>query len=116
MRLRDLLDRIAPHVAPGARHEKWYALYEAVDTFFYRPASVTRTTAHVRDGIDLKRVMITVWLAALPAMFWGMYNLGFQANSAMQEGGVLVKTDWHGWLIGLAAGYDPNSIWDCFWR
>ena len=48
MRLRDLLDRIAPHVAPGARHEKWYALYEAVDTFFYRPASVTRTTAHVR--------------------------------------------------------------------
>ena len=78
--------------------------------------SLRYLATHVRDGIDLKRVMITVWLAALPAMFWGMYNLGFQANSAMQEGGVLFKTDWHGWLIGLAAGYDPNSIWDCFWH
>ena len=60
MGLRELLDRIEPHVAPGARHEKWYALYEAIDTFFYRPASVTRTTAHVRDGIDLKRIKMCI--------------------------------------------------------
>lgn len=114
--LRRMLDRVEPHFEKGGRFHSLFPLYEALDTFLYAPASVTRANAHVRDGIDLKRVMITVWLAALPAMFWGMYNLGFQANSAMQEGGVLVKTDWHGWLIGLAAGYDPNSIWDCFWH
>ena len=44
---------------------------------------MTRTTAHVRDGVDLKRIMITVWLAAFPAMFYGMYNLGFQANTIL---------------------------------
>jgi len=114
--LRRMLDRVEPHFEKGGRFHSLFPLYEALDTFLYAPASVTRANAHVRDGIDLKRVMITVWLAALPAMFWGMYNLGFQANSAMQEGGVLFKTDWHGWLIGLAAGYDPNSIWDCFWH
>jgi Na+-transporting NADH:ubiquinone oxidoreductase subunit B len=64
----------------AAEYEKWYALYEAVDTFFYRPGSVTKTTAHVRDGIDLKRMMITVWLCTFPAMFFGMWNTGYQAN------------------------------------
>src|SRR5262245_47087615 len=64
--MRKFLDRIEHHFEQGGRYEKWYALYEAVDTFFYRPANVTRTTAHVRDGIDLKRMMITVWLCTFP--------------------------------------------------
>lgn len=114
MRLRDLLDRIAPHVAPGARHEKWYALYEAVDTFFYRPASVTRTTAHVRDGIDLKRIMIMTWACTLPALFFGMWNIGFQANQTLAAQPALLSAQ-DGWrlsLIGLMAGFDPSSAWD----
>ena len=60
--LRNYLDKIEPNFHKGGKLEKWYSLYEAVDTIFYRPASVTKTTAHVRDGIDLKRIMITVWL------------------------------------------------------
>jgi Na+-transporting NADH:ubiquinone oxidoreductase subunit B len=60
--------------------------------------------------------MITVWIAAFPAMFYGMYNLGFQANTAMADLGIAVKTDWHGWIIALGAGYDPNSVWDCLWH
>ncbi|MGV8267473.1 RnfABCDGE type electron transport complex subunit D, partial [Pseudomonas aeruginosa] len=59
---------------------KCYPLYEAVYTFLYRPGSVTRTTAHVLDGIDLKRMMIIVWLCTFPAMFFGMYNVGHHAN------------------------------------
>jgi Na+-transporting NADH:ubiquinone oxidoreductase subunit B len=114
--LRRLLDRIEPHFQQGGRFQSLFPLYEALDTFLYAPSSVTRTSAHVRDGIDLKRVMITVWLAVFPAMFYGMYNIGFQANTAMQAMGIAAKTDWHGWLIGLAAGYDPNSLWDCFWH
>ena len=115
--LRRFLDRVVePHFEKGGRFAKLFPLYEALDTFLYAPASVTRSGAHVRDGIDLKRVMITVWLAVFPAMFYGMYNLGFQANTAMEAMGIAAKTDWHGWWIALAAGYDPNSVWDCFWH
>lgn len=115
MALRKLLDNIEPHFEKGGKYEKWYALYEAVDTIFYSPSSVTKTGSHVRDGIDLKRVMITVWLAAFPAMFYGMYNLGFQANTAMAAAGISNVEGWHGFLISLLAGYDASSIWDCFW-
>ncbi len=115
MALRKLLDSIEPHFEKGGKYEKWYALYEAVDTIFYAPSSVTKTGSHVRDGIDLKRVMITVWMAAFPAMFYGMYNLGFQANSAMAAAGLSEVQGWHGYLISLLAGHDASSIWDCFW-
>lgn len=115
MGLRKLLDSVEPHFEKGGRYEKWYALFEAVDTIFYSPSSVTKTGSHVRDGIDLKRVMITVWMAAFPAMFYGMYNLGFQANSAMAAAGMVEMEGWHGFLIGMLAGHDVNSIWDCFW-
>jgi Na+-transporting NADH:ubiquinone oxidoreductase subunit B len=112
--LRKLLDGMEPHFHKGGKYEKWYALYEAVDTIFYSPPDVTKNAAHVRDGIDLKRVMITVWLAAFPAMFYGMYNLGFQANTALAAG-VGSLEGFHGAMIAMLAGNDPNSIWDCFW-
>lgn len=115
MGLRKVLDDMAPHFEKGGRYEKWYALYEAVDTIFYSPNKVTLSGAHVRDGVDLKRIMITVWLAAFPAMFYGMYNVGFQATSAMAEMGVTSTGDWHATWIELFASYNPNSIWDCFW-
>jgi Na+-transporting NADH:ubiquinone oxidoreductase subunit B len=111
--LRKVLDNFEHHFQEGGRFQRYYALYEVFDTFLYAPNSVTRSTAHVRDGVDLKRIMITVWLAAFPAMFYGMYNLGFQANDVMPAGqGV---EGWRGWLIGLLGGYDAGSIWDCFW-
>ena len=114
MGLRKYLDGIEHHFQEGGRLEQWYALYEVFDTFLYTPSTVTRNTAHVRDGADLKRIMITVWLAAFPAMFYGMYNLGFQGNSIL-AGGSGATDDWHGALIGLLAGNDPSSLWDCFW-
>ncbi len=116
MALRKFLDKIEHHFEKGGRYEKWYALYEAVDTFFYRPGSVTRSTAHVRDGIDLKRIMITVWLCTFPAMFFGMWNIGFQANSIMTGNPELLAAQegWRFGLIGMLGGFDPNSLWDCF--
>ncbi|BBP82087.1 Na(+)-translocating NADH-quinone reductase subunit B [Pseudomonas sp. Pc102] len=114
MGLRKFLDRIEHNFEQGGRFEKWYALYEAIDTFFYRPADVTRTTAHVRDGIDLKRMMITVWLCTFPAMFFGMWNVGYQANLVFaQSPDLLAAQDgWRFALIGSLAGFDPNSLWD----
>ena len=114
MAFRRLLDRMEPHFHKGGKYEKYYALYEAVDTIFYSPASVTRAAPHVRDGIDLKRVMITVWLAAFPAMFYGMYNLGFQANTALAAGGAELE-GWRAVLVAALAGNDPGNVWDCFW-
>ncbi|MDZ7781769.1 MAG: NADH:ubiquinone reductase (Na(+)-transporting) subunit B [Halioglobus sp.] len=113
MGLRQFLDNMEHHFQEGGRLQKFYAVYEVFDTFFYTPPSVTHSTAHVRDGVDLKRIMITVWLATFPAMLYGMYNLGWQANQVMPAGqGV---ESWHGWLIELLGGYDASSIWDCFW-
>ena len=114
MGLRKFLDSIEHHFEQGGRFEKWYALYEAADTFLYRPASVTKTTAHVRDGIDLKRMMMTVWFCVMPALFFGMWNIGYQANSifAAQPQLLALQEGWRFELIGLLAGFDPHSLWD----
>lgn len=116
MGLRKILDDMAPHFEKGGRYDKWYSLYEAVDTIFYSPSRVTVGASHVRDGVDLKRIMITVWLATFPAMFYGMYNLGFQANSAIAAMGLDGVGDWHAPWIEMFASYDPNSLWDCLWH
>ncbi len=113
MGLRKLLDKIEPNFVKGGKHEKWYALYEAVDTFLYKPSDVTKTTAHVRDGIDLKRMMITVWLCTFPAIFFGMWNIGYQANQVFAASPELLQAQdgWRYALTGALAGFDVNSIW-----
>lgn len=116
MALRKFLDNLEPHFHKGGKWESWYALYEAVDTIFYSPGSTTKTTAHVRDGIDLKRMMITVWLCVFPAMFFGMWNIGYQANTAFAADPALSMGEgWRYTLIALLAGNDPASIWDNMW-
>ena len=110
--LRNFFDKIEPSFHKGGKNEKWYALFEAIDTGLFRPKDVTKTTAHVRDGIDLKRMMITVWLCAFPAMFYGMYNLGFQANTIMADMNIASQDGWRGAFIAMLAGYDASSIWD----
>ncbi len=115
MGLRRILDDLAPQFEKGGRYEKFYPLYEAVDTILYTPSRVTVSGSHVRDGVDLKRVMITVWFAAFPAMFYGMYNVGYQATTAMANMGLTTTGDWHAFWIELCSSYNPNSIWDCFW-
>ncbi|SDS04709.1 Na+-transporting NADH:ubiquinone oxidoreductase subunit B [Halopseudomonas sabulinigri] len=114
MGVRAFLDKIEHNFEKGGKHEKWYALYEAVDTFFYRPGSVTKTTAHVRDGLDLKRMMITVWLCTFPVIFYGMYNIGYQANSIYAGNADLLaaQDNWRIALIQLFAGFNPDSLWD----
>ncbi len=114
MGLRKLLDKVEPHFQKGGRYEKWYALFEATDTFLYTPSSVTQSASHVRDGVDLKRIMIIVWVCTFPAMFFGMYNVGHLANDAMAAVGVASVEGWRGILIELFAGYNGGNLWDCF--
>ncbi|NIB41274.1 NADH:ubiquinone reductase (Na(+)-transporting) subunit B [Pseudomaricurvus alkylphenolicus] len=109
MGLRTILDNMEPHFHKGGKYEKWYALYEAVDTGLFRPNDVTKTSSHVRDGIDLKRIMITVWVCTFPAMFFGMYNVGWQANTAMADLGLTEIGNWRDVFI---ASFDANSWFD----
>ncbi len=115
--LRRYLDRLHPLFAKGGRLEKYNALYETVDTLLYTPSDVTRGSPHVRDGLDLKRLMIFVVLAVTPCALVGMYNTGYQANTAMLWMGVESAGGWRGALLEwLAIGYDPDSMWACFWH
>ncbi|MDO9178541.1 MAG: NADH:ubiquinone reductase (Na(+)-transporting) subunit B [Agitococcus sp.] len=117
--MRKKLDDIAPHFEKGGSYHKWYPLFEAVDTFLYSPPSVTHAGSHVRDSVDLKRIMILVWMATFPAMFFGMWNVGNQALGTLAyaaQHGATAEMAVEGWrhaLIALLAGFDANSWWDC---
>lgn len=93
----------------GGKFEKMYPLYEAIDTFAFTPDSVTKSTAHVRDGIDLKRTMITVVMALMPAILFGIYNAGLQANIVL-AGGEFQASGWRtDVLLNLGLGHDPAN-------
>ncbi|WP_415898163.1 NADH:ubiquinone reductase (Na(+)-transporting) subunit B [Neptuniibacter sp. QD57_21] len=112
MSLRNILDKMEPHFHKGGKYENWYALYEAADTIFYTPGHVTKTAAHVRDAVDLKRMMILVWMCTFPAIFFGMYNVGLQANTAMAAMGITEPSSWQAALAGAISGFNPDSVWD----
>ncbi len=116
MGLRTVLDNMAPLFEKGGKYEKMYPLYEAVDTGLYSPPNVTNNSSHVRDGIDLKRIMITVWVCTFPAMLFGMYNIGLQANGALAAGAGTPIEGWREFIIALlgGGGHDVSSIWDNF--
>jgi Na+-transporting NADH:ubiquinone oxidoreductase subunit B len=111
-RLRNYLDSIHPHFAKGGSYEKYYAIYEMVDTFLYTPKDVTAGSTHVRDAIDLKRVMTYVFIAALPCVIMAMWNTGHLANMAMADLGLDSLDSWRGLVTNLV-GYNPDSILAC---
>jgi Na+-transporting NADH:ubiquinone oxidoreductase subunit B len=108
------MDGLEPNFHKGGKYEKYYAIYEMVDTIFYTPGKTTVGQSHVRDAVDMKRVMTTVWWCAFFPMLVGMYMVGHNATVAMQDLGIPALEGWRGMIISLMAGYDPNSLWDCF--
>ena len=113
MGLRSFLDDIAPPFERGGKLESLYPLYEAIDTALYTPSSTTSGASHVRDGLNLKRIMITVWLCAFLPVFVGSYFIGLNANEAMQALGLTSVDNWRGFFLDGLVSYDPNSVWDC---
>ena len=98
--LRNTLDKVEPLFEKGGKFEKLYPVYEAADTFLYTPGHRTKSGPHVRDGIDLKRMMIMVVIALIPCTVFGMWNVGFQHYRA--------TTDWN------ASPLDPN-VFSMLW-
>lgn len=108
--IRRFLDSIEPQFLQGGRFEKFFAIYEMVDTFLYSSPDTTRTAPHVRDGVDLKRLMSYVVVALLPCILWSWFNSGYQANLALAELST-APGNWRTSLLGtLGIGLDPNNL------
>ena len=76
--LRKKLDEIKRPFSKGEKWEKFAPAINAFDTFLFVPNHTTEKGSHIRDAVDLKRTMVTVIIALLPALFYGIYNTGFQ--------------------------------------
>ncbi len=75
-----------------------HSTVDAFDTFLRVPGTVTRRGAHVRDAVDLKRIMIIVVLALVPAALFGMWNVGYQHCLATGQEWGLFQNFWYGFL------------------
>jgi len=112
--LRKLLDRVASRFEEGAPLHRLHALYEMVDTILYTPGTTTRTASHVRDGINLKRMMTAVIIALVPCMWMACYNTGLQAALAI-EGGASPLPGWRESLFAaMGLAHDASSVGACF--
>ena len=96
--LRKILDNIKPHVQKGGKFEMFRSTFDAMETLFFVPDHVTLKGSHIRDGVDMKRTMITVFIALIPALLFGMWNVGFQHFRSLGETVELWPAFWYGFL------------------
>jgi len=98
--LKNQLDKnIKPHFEKGGKLEKLHALYDAVDTFLFVPNSTSKSGVHIHDARDSKRTMSIVILALIPALLFGMYNVGYQHYLSIGATPVF----WESFVFGLLA-------------
>jgi Na+-transporting NADH:ubiquinone oxidoreductase subunit B len=108
--LLKFLEKIRPAFEEGGKLERFYPLYEATDTFLFTTDEVTTVEPHVRDSMDLKRIMMIVVYAMTPCVFMAMWNTGYQANTAMQAMNIAAAPGWRGAVLTAMVGYDPTSF------
>ena len=95
---RNILNTVKPHFERGGKLEKMYPAYDAFETFLFVPDHTTKKGSHIRDAIDLKRTMITVLIALMPALLFGMWNVGQLHFTAIGESFTLMKAFTYGAL------------------
>ncbi|MBI1495046.1 NADH:ubiquinone reductase (Na(+)-transporting) subunit B [Halocynthiibacter styelae] len=98
MGLRNFFDRIEPNFLKGGKWERYFPMYEMVESFIYTPKTVTTAAPHARSYVDMKRIMTYVVLATIPAILIGLWNTGYQVNTAMETLGA------SGWRASLLEG------------
>ncbi|CUI58692.1 NADH:ubiquinone reductase (Na(+)-transporting) subunit B [Cognatishimia activa] len=107
MGLRSFFDRIEPQFEKGGKYEKYFPIYEMVESFLYTPKTVTTVAPHARSYIDMKRIMTYVVIATIPCILWGLYNVGYQTNMAIAE---LGASGWRAWIIDtLGIGFNAAN-------
>ena len=108
--LEHYLEGKKPLFEKGGKLEKFYPIYEALDTFIFTPDSVTKTSAHVRDSLDLKRTMIMVVAAMIPCILMALYNTGYQAHLVLATGKFQAIGWRHDVMMNLGLSHDPSSL------
>jgi len=109
--LRNIFDKNAKLFEKGGKYEKLYPLFEATESFLFTTGEVTERASHIRDGLDLKRMMITVVVALIPAVFMAFYNTGLQANLAIVKMGLSDPGTWQGNIFkSLGFSFDPDNF------
>lgn len=88
---KNLLDSVKPHFEEGGKLEKLYPVYDGFATFLFVPGHTTKSGAHIRDGVDLKRTMFTVIIALIPALLFGMWNAGNMHYMALGESATFME-------------------------
>ena len=111
--LRRLLDSQAHHFEPGGKLERLYPLWEAQDSFLFTPGKVTAGPSHVRDGLDLKRMMVTVVIALAGCVWMALHNTGYQANLAVSRGAAPLATWQTGVMEALGLAFAPDDLASC---
>jgi Na+-transporting NADH:ubiquinone oxidoreductase subunit B len=108
--LEDLFEKNKSQFESGGKFEKLYPIFEMIDTFIFTPRAQAEGNTHLRDGIDLKRTMVTVAMALIPVILFSMYNTGYQANSVL-VGMESIPESWrYGLIQGLGFSLDPSSF------
>ncbi len=112
--LRNILDELHPQFIEGGKYEKLYPLYEALDTFAFTPGEVSTGSTHVRDSMDMKRLMVTVVISLIPVTLMGIWNAGYQAITVLAEQNVGSWADVDGWraavMNAVGLSLDPSSL------
>jgi Na+-transporting NADH:ubiquinone oxidoreductase subunit B len=111
--LRALLDKQARHFEKGGRLERLYPVWEAQDTFLYTPGEVTGVAPHVRDALDMKRLMITVVIALAGCIYMALYNTGYQANLAIAAGAAPLDVWQTRAMESMGLAFAPGDAWAC---
>ena len=85
MSLKKYLNKIKPHFEEGGKLHAFWSVYDGFESFLYVPNTTAKTGVHIHDAIDSKRIMSLVVIALLPALLFGMYNIGYQNFAAAGE-------------------------------
>ena len=100
-KLRKYIDKIKPNFEPGGKYAKLQSVFEGFETFLFVPNATSKSGVHVHDSIDSKRTMTVVILALLPALLFGMYNVGYQHYLAIGASESFITTFIYGFLAVL---------------
>jgi Na+-transporting NADH:ubiquinone oxidoreductase subunit B len=83
--LKNLVDKVKPHFEKGGKLEKFHSVFDGFETFLFVPNTTSKRGTHIHDAIDSKRTMIMVVIALIPALLFGMYNVGYQHYLALGQ-------------------------------
>ena len=79
--LRNYLDKIKPNFEEGGKFHAFRSVFDGFETFLFVPNTTSKTGTHIHDAIDSKRIMSIVVIALMPALLFGMYNVGYHVPS-----------------------------------